>query len=220
LTTPPRSVAETDAYSADEGRAVVEYFHDLEHYGGERARRVNVALVGDGGVGKTTTLYRSFLGEIPLHPDIKGWSDEDVKRWAEMRLQQWPILIDVLVNQLRAVGNNLLLENREELYQDVRDKFDDVGTFNELWPHLKAELDKLYNDAEAARQKGQDVYVKTNAIHVKSIKLDCLEEKKGEREEEKSVGGWLQRKGRLLGWWKRRYFRIEGTDFVCYYKTV
>jgi hypothetical protein len=62
LVSPPRSVAENGPL------AVVQFFRDLEFYGGASLRRVNVCVVGHGGVGKTTLVRSVLLGEHLLPP--------------------------------------------------------------------------------------------------------------------------------------------------------
>ena len=68
LVSPPHSVANPEDEKEDAGRAVVEYFRDLEFYGGGSLRRVNVCVVGHGGVGKTTLVRSVLLGKHLLSP--------------------------------------------------------------------------------------------------------------------------------------------------------
>jgi hypothetical protein len=66
LVCPPRSVAEPSLGGGPS--AVVQYIRDVEVFGSASLRRVNVCVVGHGGVGKTTLVRSVLLGEPLLSP--------------------------------------------------------------------------------------------------------------------------------------------------------
>ena len=60
LVSPPRAFVESESNAMERGRAVVEYFRDLEFYGDGSLQQVNVCVLGHGASGKTS-LIRSVL---------------------------------------------------------------------------------------------------------------------------------------------------------------